>query len=140
MTAHEEQRERVILFSPGLTKRRWHDRFDAEAFARNSIFAPTACHFAPQVIGEPTHRNVIQPATWILRNTIDWPLRGRSNHRFLNGILGSAKIMVSPRNGAEHLRGEIAKQVLDVRGAIRDLLRQASTVGALMISRTSMGM
>jgi hypothetical protein len=48
--------------------------------------------------------------------------------------------MVSPRNGAEHLRGEIAKQVLDVRGAIRDLLRQASTVGALMISRTSMGM
>src|SRR5690349_363021 len=85
---------------------------------------------------------MVQPPARIRRDTLRRPLRRRGDERFLHGILGRREVAMSARHRGEHLRREVAQQVLDRQlvwiGVVRR--RHASTGGALITCRTSIGM
>src|SRR6185503_14666440 len=113
MTAHEEQNERVIFIDGKVYVRRRHERPVCDDFTCDCVFAMTPRYFTAQLISHPPHCNVIEPAFGIVRNPFDWPLGRSRDECFLHGIFCRREITMTSCNGAEHLRSEIAKQVLD---------------------------
>ena len=83
-------------------------------------------------------------ATWISqpRGLSGTPSRGhcsgRGEQRLLDRVLRGGEVAEAPDDGAEHLRRELAQQVLV--GSTSHVSAQASTGGALITSRTSIGM
>ena len=65
--------------------------------------------------------------------------RGRGDQRLLHRILRGGEVAEAPHHRAEHLRRELAQQVLG-RRIQRTRWSQLSTGGALITSRTSIGM
>ena len=80
-----------------------------------------------------------QPAARVVGHALARPLHGRRDQRFLNRVLRGGEIAEAPDHGAEHLRREVAQQVLGRRGS-RRRWNHMSTGGALITWRTSIGM
>jgi hypothetical protein len=59
-------------------------------------------------------------------------------HRFLHGVFRDAKVSEAADHRAENLRRQLAQQALV--GELRRATRHTSTGGALITSRTSIGM
>src|SRR5262249_22600628 len=138
MATHEEQRERVVLVHIHLGGR-WRDECPLRPdLVRDDFFASLARDLTSHVIGETTKRDVVQPSARILGNALRRPLRG-GDQRLWHRVLRRREVGVSAGDDAEHLRREVAKQMLDHRIG-RRLLRQTSTGGALITWRTSIGM
>jgi hypothetical protein len=66
------------------------------------------------------------------------PLHCCCEQRFLNRVLGRGEVSVAADERAEDLRRELAQQSLDA--GVRTLRGQMSSAGALITSRTSIGM
>jgi len=132
MTTHEEQDERVVLL------RRL--RRDGLAEDRPEVveFPAAASALAAQVIGHAPGRHLDQPCAWIVRKTFVRPLLRGGEQRFLHRIFGDTEVSEAPDHRAENLRRHLAQQVLVSEPILR--ARHTSTGGALMTSRTSIGM
>jgi hypothetical protein len=65
------------------------------------------------VVGHATESDSRQPRARIFRQAIARPLHRRSERRLLNGILGGSEVAESSDNDADHLRRQLAQQVLD---------------------------
>ena len=139
MAAHEEQDEGIILLwgvvavggAGNLQLRRHetdHDRLTA-----------AAGHLGPDVIGNPPRRDLIKPGARVVGHALARPLRGRGDQRLLNRVLRSAEVAEPPDDRAEHLRREVAQQVLgtDVQGRRH---HSKSLGGPLITCRTSIPM
>ncbi len=68
---------------------------------------------AAQLIGHAPRGDVDQPRARILGNALGWPLRRRGDQRFLHRVFGRREIAEAAHDRAEHLRRELAQQVLD---------------------------
>ena len=83
--------------------------------AGDRVLATATRDLAAHVIGQPPHGDLIEPAARIVGNALARPLRRRGDQRLLHGIFGGGEVAVATRDGAEHLRREIAQQVPDRR-------------------------
>ena len=90
------------------------------------------------MIGHTPHGHLDQPAARIVGHALLRPLHGRGKQRLLDRVLRRGKIAEASNDGAENLRRQLAQQVL--AGRVQLDGRHTSTGGALMTSRTSMGM
>src|SRR5687768_2738299 len=135
MAAHEKQDERVIAFhGPVIAELRpWINRR-----LGGELLTIASCRFAAKEIGHAAGRHMNEPAARIVGNPFFRPLHAGCDERFLHRILGGGKIFETPDHGAENLRRELAQQVLGIR--VQSGNRHASTGGALITSRTSIGM
>ena len=92
----------------GIDRRRNDER---NVLGRHGL-AIAAGHLAAHVIGHAPQRHVDQPAARIVRHAVARPLRGRGDQRLLHGVLARGEVAEPPQHRAEHLRREIAQQVL----------------------------
>src|SRR4029450_8954365 len=104
---------------------------------RNSFAAATGA-FAAEMIGKAASRDLNQPAARIVREAFLRPLQRGREQRLLYRILCGAEIAEATDHRAENLRCQITQQVLV--GELRRAFRHTSTGGALITSRTSIGM
>src|SRR6266540_650909 len=82
--------------------------------------------------------DLYEPRAGVVRHSFLWPLRGGDEERFLHRVFRSGEIAVTAYDRAEHLRRQLAQQVLARSlGERRD---HGSTGGPLITSRTSIGM
>lgn len=108
----------------GLVGRRLHD---------DEGLAPSPRELCAQVIGHFARCHVDEPRARIVGDALGRPLHRRSDEGFLDGVLGGAEIAVASNDHPEHLRRQVAQQVLaGICGS-----DQGSTGGALITSRTS---
>ena len=136
MTTHEEQDERVIpLQRPSLAKLR--PGIDERRLADQLLAVPPG-RFTAQEIRHAACGHVNEPSARIVGDPFLRPLDARGDERLLHRILGGGKILEAPESGAENLRRQLAQQILGVR--VQAGSGHASTGGALMTSRTSIGM
>ena len=138
MTAHEEQDQGVVLMHWILDVWSGNDLFVGRPLGDYDGFAAPARARAAQLIGEPPHRHLDEPAARIVGKTLHGPLTKGGDQRFLDGVLGCGKIAAAPDDGTEHLRREIAQPALGV--VIEGRMRHMSAGGALITCRTSIGM
>ena len=151
MTAHEQKDERVIwlggLGSPSFFPRqkgrkRWHtDRCRRQALGwirGRDGFATTTGAFAAKMIGDSPRSDLKQPAARVFRESFFRPLQRGGKQRLLHAILRCAEVAEATDHRAENLRCQFAQQVLV--GELRRSSRHTSTGGALITSRTSIGM
>ena len=137
VTAHEQQDEGVVLLAVAVASgfrmrggrdRRLHD---------DHGLAPPPGELGAQVIGHAPRGDLDQPAARIVGHPLGGPLDGRGEQGFLNRIFRGREIAEAPDDRAENLRRKLAQQVLGGEGW---RTRHPSTGGALITSRTSMGM
>ena len=136
MAAHEQQHERVVGIDPGLGKNR--RRNDERQILGCRGLAIATRDLAADVIGHASERHVNQPAARIVRNTVARPLRGRCDQRFLHGVLAGSEIAEPSHRRAEHLRRQLAQQVLGP--TVERRRGHFCSGGPLMTWRTSIGM
>ena len=122
-------------------ERRHTDRCRRHALRRirrRDRFATTTSAFAAEMIGDSPRSDLNQPAARIVRETLLRPLQRGGKQRLLHGVLSSAEVAEATDHRAENLRCQFAQQVLV--GELRRSSRHTSTGGALITSRTSIGM
>src|SRR5262245_26946894 len=90
------------------------------------------------MIGDSPRSDLNQPAARIVGQTFLRPLQRGREQRLLHGILCGTEIAEATSHRAENLRRQFTQQVLV--GERRRPLRHTSTGGALITSRTSIGM
>ena len=90
------------------------------------------------MIGHAPRGDLDQPAARVVGHALARPLQRRREQRLLHRVLGGGEVAEAPDDRAEHLRRELAQQVL--ARAVQSSRRHMSTGGALITSRTSIGM
>ncbi len=102
------------------------------------LFRATTRALAAQMIRHSPRGDLDQPSARVVWKSFLRPLQRGSKQRLLHGILCSAEIAEATDHRAENLRRQLAQQVLV--GELRRGARHTSTGGALITSRTSIGM
>ena len=111
MAAHEEQDERVVLL--GVASSSAAARSARSACTRpTTSLAPAARDLAADVIGHAPRRDLDQPAARVVGHALARPLLRRGDQRLLHRVLGRGEVAEAPDDRAEHLRRELAQQVL----------------------------
>ena len=82
--------------------------------------------------------HVDQPAAWVVGHALLGPLHRRREQRLLHCVLRGSEVAETPDDRPEDLRREVAQQAL--AGRVQAARRHRSTGGALITSRTSIGM
>src|SRR5260221_362546 len=104
MAAEEQQGERIVVlfgqFAVG-----WHVQ------GRETFLAMPPSALATPFVHQPTRRDGLQPRSRIVRDALLRPLQCRCQERLLDGILARVELAMSPRQGTEDLRRELAQQV-----------------------------
>ena len=108
MAAHEEQDERVVLLRIGELVR----RLDLRRLHHDGGLAPAPRDFGPEMVRHAAGGDVNQPAARVIRNAFPRPLQGRRDECFLNRVFGRREVPESSHHGPEHLRRQLAQQVL----------------------------
>ena len=115
MAAHEEQ-DRACRPSLAPSSRRVRRRREVGVrrllAVRDSALAPAPRDLAAQLIGHAPRGDVDQPAARIVGHAFARPLHRRRDQRLLHRVLGRGEVAEAPDDGAEHLRRELAQQVL----------------------------
>ena len=111
MTAHEHQRERVILLEAHLTEDGRDHRLDGRVLGGDGLLAAAARDVASHFVGEAPNGDLIQPPSWIRWDAFGRPLRRRGDERFLHSVFRRGEVLVPSCDGAEHPRREVAQQV-----------------------------
>ena len=138
MTAHEEQQERVVFIDANVGRGWWNESPLSPELTRDSVFSVAPRDLAARLVGETPDGHAIEPASWIVRYAVHWPLRGGGDQCFLHGVFGCREVAMSTDDRAEDLRRQLAQQAYD--GRIRGSgwwARHASMVGARITCRTS---
>ena len=93
---------------------------------------------AAQVIGHAPRGDLNQPAARVVRHALARPLQRGGEQRLLHRVFRGGEVAEAPDHGAEHLRRQLAQQVLagEVAGAAVTRRRAAP----LITWRTSIGM
>ncbi len=103
-----------------------------------SVLAAAAGNFAAHLIGHAPGGDLNQPGAGMVGEAGSRPLNGGGEQGFLHGVLGGSEVAEAAHDRAEHLRREIAQQVLG--GCVQRLRAHSrSSGGPLMTCRTSMG-
>ena len=102
-----------------------------------ALRGPPGC-LAAQVIRHAAGGHVNQPAARVVGHAFRRPLHAGGDERFLHRIFGGGEILEAADRRAENLRRELAQQILG--GRVQSGIRHTSTGGALITSRTSIGM
>src|SRR5918994_3184562 len=134
MAAHEKQDKRVVPFH-GSVIAELRPRIDCRL--GSELFAIASRRFAAEKIGHAARRHMNEPAARVVGNPFLRPLHACREERFLHRIFCGGENFEAPNHGAENLRRELAQQVL--RSCIQAGSRHTSTGGALITSRTSIG-
>ena len=115
MTAHEEQSEGVVPLDhvPAVGCR--HDLRVVRLCGNVGGFAATTSHVLTSEIDHPSRGHLNEPAARVVGQTLGGPLEGGREQGVLNGVLRVGEIAEAPDDGAEHLRREVAQQVLVLR-------------------------
>ena len=111
-------------------------RSSAGACIDDDRLAPAAGELGADVIGHAPRGDLDQPAARVVGHAFARPLHRRREQRFLHRVLGGGEVAEAADHRAEHLRRQLAQQVL--AGDVQPAVRHTSTGGALITSRTSM--
>ena len=79
-----------------------------------NLFAAPPGGLAAHVVGHAPRRDLDQPAARVVGHAVARPLHGGRDQRFLHRVLGGGEVAVAPHDGAEHLRRQLAQQLLGV--------------------------
>ena len=104
----------------------------------HDVLAPAAGQLRAQVVGHAPGGDLDQPAARVVGDAVARPLLRRREQRLLHRVLGGGEVAEAADHRAEHLRRELAQQVL--ARVVERRLRHTSTGGALITWRTSIGM
>ena len=137
MAAHEQQHERVVGIDLRLAVERRRD--DDRRVVGDHCLAVAARDLAADVIGHAPQRDVEQPAARIVGHAVARPLLAAAISASCTASSRRREVAKAPDHRAEHLRREVAQQVLDA--AVGDVGHAlAHRGGPLMTSRTSIAM
>ena len=134
MAAHKEQDESIVLIRLNPKGFRLYCLILMDG---HSALPPATCDLAPDVIGQPARGYLNEPGAGIVGEAFVGPVKGRRDERLLDSVLGGGEIAETPDDRAEHLRREIAQQMLGDFG-LRG--HSMSSGGPLITCRTSIGM
>jgi hypothetical protein len=141
VAAHEEEQQGVVPLDLGALVGRGEGGLFAKRLVHELVLAPPSGRFGAKLIGHPARGDLDEPSARIVRHPFFRPFRGSNQQRFLHRVLGGGEIAVPPDDRAEHLRRQLAQQVLARSPATscrhRAGLAHGSTGGALITSRTS---
>ena len=107
MAAQIQQGERVILVGRPAPGRR---------LQCGALFAPPASALTPPFVDQSPGGDGHQPRAWIFGNAFGCPLERRGEECLLHGVLARVELSVPPHQRAEHLRRQLAQQILDADG------------------------
>ena len=138
MAAHEQQHKRIVVVQVVDLIGGGHHLFVRRRFHHHHVLAPAAGQLGAEEIGHAPGGHLDQPTARIVGDTVTRPLLRRREQRLLDRILGGGEVAEAADHRAENLRRQLAQQVLP--RVVERRLRHASTGGALMTWRTSMGM
>ncbi len=136
VTAHEQQDERVVLFGLILEAGGGSHPLVGRHLHHDDGFAAPPGELDAQVIGHAPGGDLDQPSARVVGHTLLWPLHGRREQGFLDRVFGPSEVPESSDDRAEHLRRELAQQMLGI-GVQR---RHRSSGGPPITCRTSIGM
>ncbi len=129
VTAHEHEDQRVVAARRGLDVRIGaRDRP-----GRREVFAAAAGVVPPVLVDHAPRGNPDEPGEGVVGLPVGRPGVRGGDERFLGRVLRVGEVAVAPDHRPEHLRRELAQQVLGVRGA------HISGSGAPNTWRTSIG-
>src|SRR5690606_27694440 len=137
VTAHEQQRQRVIFGRILLIGCRRQPLVRGDP-RRHECLPPAARLLTAQFVGHTPGGDPDEPPARALGHAVLGPAQGRRQQRFLDRVLGCVEVPEPPCHGAEDLRSEFAKQVLDA--GVHGPLRHAVVSGAASTGCTSIGM
>ena len=112
MAAHEEQHQRVVVFRELRVLRRRREVGVRRLLAVRLALAPAPRDLAAQLVGHPARGDLDQPRARIVWHAFVGPLHRSREQRLLHRVLGRREVAVAADDGAEHLRRELAQQVL----------------------------
>ena len=136
MAAHEQEVEGVVPLGRVFIVRGEGDLLLRGHQADHYRLPVAARGLGADMIGDASRRDLDQPAAWVIRQTIARPLRRRRDQGFLNLVLRGGEVVEPPDHGAQHLRREVAQEVLG-RGVQRRGHQVRSLGGPLITCRTS---
>jgi hypothetical protein len=138
MAAHEEQQQRVVVLAGlGVLGRRRELRV-GRLLPQHLGLAPAPRDLAAQLVGHAPRGDLDKPRPRVVGHALVGPLHRGGEQRFLHGVLGGREVAEAADHCAEHLRRELAQQVLV---GLRRARRQTSPLVLLIITGwTSIGM
>jgi len=134
MTAHEQKIQDVVSFRDRLVGGERELLLCGDQAHDDGLALPARALRA-NVIGNLAPGDVDQPRAWVLGQAVARPLRRCRDQRLLNGVFRGTEVAETMNDRAEHLRRELAQQVLGL-GVERH--QSSSLGGSLMTWRTSM--
>ena len=143
MAAHEQQVQRVVALRRAVGVGGERDLLVGRNQADDQRLAVAARGLGAHLIGDAPGRDLDQPGARVVGHPLARPLRRRRDERLLDRVLAGREVAVAPHDDAQHLRREVAQQVLERRAdvAVRGRGHQAmSGGGALITWRTSIPM
>ena len=78
--------------------------------------APPPRQLGAELVGHAPGGDLDQPAARVVRHALGRPLHRRRDQRLLHGVFGGREVAEAPDDGAEHLRRQLAQQVLASEG------------------------
>ena len=121
----------------GVVWRRLDLQFRRLVHQHHGVAAPPS-ELGSDVIDHPPRGHLDQPAARVVGHALLRPLQRGGQQRFLHRVLCGGEVAEPPDHCAEHLRRQVAQQVLarEVAGRCGHM----STGGTLITCRTSIGM
>ena len=107
-------------------------------FHRDDSFPATPGQIGAQVVRHAPRGDLDEPAPRVVWHALVGPLHRRREQGLLHRVFRGGEITEATEHRAENLRRELAQQVL--AGGVQGVSRHMSAGGALMTSRTSIGM
>ena len=125
MAAHEQQDQGVVLLgsASGPLPERGLDRGDRRRILQHDHrLATPPRQLRAELVGHAPGRHLDQPAARVVRHALGRPLHRRRDQRLLHRVFSRREIAEAPDDGAEHLRRQVAQQVLpsESHAAVRD--------------------
>ena len=110
MAAHEQHEQAVVLIGD----------LNRVVLQRGLSLPVSAGAFASPLVDEATRGSLEEPAARLGRNSVPRPALGGHDQRLLDGVLGGIEVAISPGEGAEDLRRQLAQQVFgtELRGQL----------------------
>ncbi len=114
VATHEQEVEGVVALGRRRVVEGQGDLFVRRHQADHQLLPVTARRLGADVVGDASRGHPDQPRARALRRAVERPLRRGGDEGFLDRILRSGEVSVAADDDTQHLRRQIAQQVLDV--------------------------